>query len=577
MKLPSALRTIVVAAVLGGVQHPLFVLAEHDAATVVYHGVPLEVDERRSAGGDLLKVVLAGTAFLVSESDAPRQVALRYLSSDENSSRLSGAQLQAIALAAARERDDQVLKAVAAVALLQERVKEFEVGDVWQQLAADAETATAVWQGVSGLLDRAPIERVCHASAAVGRVSNDEVAELTVIRPVAERCVQQAIRRALGAIVAGQEAPVVVAELRRESAPFIQHAGALGDEVATLEGVLAAFAQTFEQIDGKHFEASVQVFQAKAEALGMRYDRAPMRHSFIARAVAGKAFRTALEQLSRLPFEERSSKTHLQLVVALRELPTSDWSVLLDPGVRPALRRYLVKDEEIYSQWVSTQRRIILTLVAESTVESAHRLADTVRREEPEIAAQVLSPVAPAIVGGYLDQGNVARAAQVVAEMLPHPPFILRLQLLVAGWGTSLTQLAGIAFSLGLLGLLWRRGRRPASGECADAQGVGLEQSGSVPHEEHRENEARPCGVRGASNEQEPFSAEYVAALQVFGLQPGATLPQIKNAYRSAVKQYHPDLKRDGSQEDTALFIRLTSEYERLLELHEREVADPLR
>jgi hypothetical protein len=575
MKLPSALRTIVIAAVLGGVQPPLIARAERDAVSVVYHGVPLEVDELRSAGGDLLKVVLAGQAFLVSESDAPRQVALRYLANQETSSHLSGAHVQAIALAAARVRDRQVLTAVASVGLVQEQAKEFDTRDVWQQIAFDAETAAAVWSGVSGLVDRAPTGRVCHARAAVGRVLADDAAQLQVIRPVAERCVRQAMQRALEAIMAGREALSVVEDLRRESGPFVPQAGALGGELATLEGAIAPLTQAFEQLDARRFEESVQVLRVKSESLGVQYDVASVRQSFIVRAVAGRALRVALEQLAQVTFEARSSKTHSQLVVALRELPASDWTVLLDPNIRPALLRYITKDEEIYSQWVTTQRRMIVNLVERGDVESAHRLADMVRQEDPDIAAQVLTVAAPTIVEGYLDQGNVARAAEVARDMVPHPSLMLRLTLLLAGWGISLPQLAGGVCALSLLGIIWRRARRNGPEDCAVVRESAAKQSRSASREEHLESDVQRHGVAEAGDEQQLFSAEYVAALQIFGLQPGATLSQIKNAYRIAVKQHHPDLKREGSQEDTTLFIRLTSEYERLLELHEREAIEP--
>jgi hypothetical protein len=575
MKLPSTLQTLVIATVVAGVQTPLIARAERDAVSVVYHGVPLEVDELRSAGGDLLKVVLAGQAFLVSESDAPRQVALRYLANQETSSHLSGAHVQAIALAAARVRDGQVLTAVASVGLMEEQAKEFNTSDVWQQIAFDAETAAAVWAGVSGLVDRAPTVRVCHASAAVGRALADEATQLQVIRPIAERCARQAMQRALEAIMAGREALSVIEDLRRESAPFVPQAGALGGELETLEEAIAALTQAFEQIDAKRFEGSLQVLRVKSELLGVQYEAAPVRQSFVARAVAGQAFRVALEQLAQVPFEARSSKTHSQLVLALRELSASDWTVLIDPNIRPALLRYITKDEEIYSQWVTTQRRMIVNLVAMGDVESAHRLADTVRQEDPDIAAQVLTVAAPTIVEGYLDQSNVARAAEVARDMVPYPSPMLRLTLLLAGWGISLSQLASAVCALGLLGIILSRARRNGPKDCAAVQESADKQSRSASREEHLESDVQRHGVAESGDEQQLFSAEYVAALQIFGLRPGATLSQIKNAYRSAVKQYHPDLKRDGSQEDTTLFIRLTSEYERLLELHEREAIEP--
>ncbi len=64
----------------------------------------------------------------------------------------------------------------------------------------------------------------------------------------------------------------------------------------------------------------------------------------------------------------------------------------------------------------------------------------------------------------------------------------------------------------------------------------------------------------------DPSSDEYADLLMVFGLAPGASISEIKNAYRRRIKRYHPDLRR-GSEVDQGDFIALTKQYERLLYL----------
>lgn len=65
------------------------------------------------------------------------------------------------------------------------------------------------------------------------------------------------------------------------------------------------------------------------------------------------------------------------------------------------------------------------------------------------------------------------------------------------------------------------------------------------------------------------LNPEHIKLLAFFGLPPGATLKEIKAAYRAAIKAVHPDRQR-GAQRDAASeeFIEATQRYERLLRLH---------
>jgi hypothetical protein len=60
---------------------------------------------------------------------------------------------------------------------------------------------------------------------------------------------------------------------------------------------------------------------------------------------------------------------------------------------------------------------------------------------------------------------------------------------------------------------------------------------------------------------------EFDALLRVFGLNPNATMTEIKIAYRHAVKSCHPDRNPKGDEKTSDRFIELTRQYERLLVL----------
>ncbi len=60
-------------------------------------------------------------------------------------------------------------------------------------------------------------------------------------------------------------------------------------------------------------------------------------------------------------------------------------------------------------------------------------------------------------------------------------------------------------------------------------------------------------------------SDEYLKALAALGLTPGASIAEVKNAYRREIKHFHPDVDSGKSEEARRRFIELTHQYEYLL------------
>lgn len=77
------------------------------------------------------------------------------------------------------------------------------------------------------------------------------------------------------------------------------------------------------------------------------------------------------------------------------------------------------------------------------------------------------------------------------------------------------------------------------------------------------------------SYQQPALNAEHEQLLAFFGLSPGASLKEIKSAYRATIKAIHPDRRR-GMQQGAASeeFIEATQRYEKLLRSHSQLGAD---
>jgi hypothetical protein len=92
-----------------------------------------------------------------------------------------------------------------------------------------------------------------------------------------------------------------------------------------------------------------------------------------------------------------------------------------------------------------------------------------------------------------------------------------------------------------------------------------------------KDTEGRSSRISGAALSKQIYKEldEYRNCLSRLSLQPGASLSDIKNAYRHIVKELHPDKNPKAAKEDTDRFIELTKTYERLLVLHEEREKKP--
>ncbi len=568
--------------------------AQESSSHVLYHGVPLPVDERLLVGGELLKIALFGEAFLVSPADAPRQVVLRYIKHAkiahadfkdvERSPRaqhgISNDELRSVALAAAQKLDSQVLQAVAVLGVTAQAAQAFSSQELWRHLVINTEMRAKLWLAVDGVRNHAITQRLCLAGAAVVRAEGEpqlvapktapNVAQRGYVSPeVAELCIQQANQGALEALFAGGDPARILEALRIDSRPFMLQviASESDKSVSSVESILANLTQSLSDLDSQRFEQTLKALVATGATFGVSGDLTPTRQVFIARAIAQGAWRIAIEQISQIRFESRSSITHTQLVTALRGLSTRDWEIMLNPQIRPVLVRYVSKDEEFLSQWSATHRRLIFDLLEAESVDAAQRLARALQQEDMTVAHSVVPQVANAVVEGYLRRKDLQQAELALQELRAKPTLALRVRLIAARWGLSVVRvavvlaiiLAFIVLKLKLAQIIKGRGQTYRT----------------TPDSTNHRAYITGAGESAANQNTTSFSEEYIEALRLFGLEPGATLTQIKNSYRSAVKNYHPDRSGGGANDDPTQFIRLTEEYEKLLRMHKNHGQSP--
>jgi hypothetical protein len=281
--------------------------------------------------------------------------------------------------------------------------------------------------------------------------------------------------------------------------------------------------------------------------------------------------------LSLLDFSQRSSKHHELLLRAAQGIRCRDLAVLKSDVVKKMLIAYSSKDDAIRRQYIS----FLVSCVEQAGESDDARpgitfislLSDI--RSDPSLENDI---VRSNLAESFLDRGDTPGATMALSSVQTQLPWINRFRLLVK----SDAYVLGMVL-LGLLVVLrWL------------FKAGGLLQHASSSQKQAAANQAIPEGTQATDNDRskdrnhahytDPSLSkqayreldEYGDCLSKLRLQPGASLSEIKIAYRNIVKALHPDMNPNATKQDTDRFIDLTKTYERLLVLHEeRETKGP--
>ena len=173
-----------------------------------------------------------------------------------------------------------------------------------------------------------------------------------------------------------------------------------------------------------------------------------------------------------------------------------------------------------------------------------------------------------AIAEHFVDKGDDEAANRVLRDIRTELPWVYRFRLLLKRdmyvlIMVSLGYVVVVRWAFMLINLIRRRNTARRIAQEAEKRAAEIAQR-EWYHAQFADDVLRAEGFLDID--------EYAAGLKKFKLTPGASLKEIKNAFRHVVKTLHPDLNPRASEDDTRVFIDLTRTYERLLVLHaERE------
>lgn len=289
-------------------------------------------------------------------------------------------------------------------------------------------------------------------------------------------------------------------------------------------------------------------------------------HQFAAYAIEKGLSLSALVLLAELQPDERSERTQELLVTAL---PTLD---LLSPAVeeRDSLLMLLREESDnsplVRREWNTVLLSAIESAMSEENVESASLFRSYFTPQtEQERERYVAIALEEAILLKAI--GNNEEARELV-ENQGRLSLSNRARLYLGGYYGNSSRFAGALICILLLtGSLFvlRKKVLPARGERRQRRSDDFKLKTEIAN-------ASSGSTLNPTLPSQALIAEYEALLGAFSLERNPTEEALRAAYRKAVKAVHPDLqpKDIAHTEGSEAFLKVSADYERLLELKEQ-------
>jgi len=284
--------------------------------------------------------------------------------------------------------------------------------------------------------------------------------------------------------------------------------------------------------------------------------------------------RDVLLLLSEINPTWRTPTSHEILLRSLSKIGGDDTSPLDQPHVARSLSAFSRGDERVRGAASEAYRRHIQHLLSTGSTASAQNVLAHLILVNPD-PSPLNDEVRMDIASSFLKGGREDRARQLLREVSPGGlgiSYWLRYLFWSVTLELSFVTLAflGVLFTVGLAFLRIRAKR-----ETKKRDKVEREQREKPPKvryllkEDRDEYEELPKFVRPPPRVP-PEYLEHCELLETLGLDPGATQKEIKLAYRSLMKEVHPDAKSGDHKLASERFMRIQRAYERALELEQK-------
>lgn len=519
------------------------------------HGVDFFVDEKSAVQGGLVQITINGQAKLLPEAGVSQYIVEQYFTQEALFSKLSPEQIQSFILSAIHDGDSTSAKA-ALMAFFTQRNKE-EIVRKTIELVADEPLGIAVLKAAAPELRPTQLtpRLISVLVYAIGK------SDLEWIRTTFARWLYSH--------------PAEIRFYLRERFFIFVREQDLSHALETLR----LFGDIFSTEDGEY--KKLLVLHTKLESIkqqgegtsiislkelvsidpGMLRYVLPLfldaMHSAADIALRNGRPEEALSNLISIDFDRRTPRTHELVLEAIKTFPAQSDLLLKNEAVHKFLQAFAGKDGSIKEHYAVLLEKLAHNAFELGQVKSGKMYLSNLSsiRMDPSAFNDSIR------IQGALSlfhKGAKEEAQSLLDEVKTSIPFLSRLRLIRYRIDVVTVGALGLFLVLGALFLVLLRSFKNAPKKAVTRKERSYQEPPQSSQRAFVTMRPRESGL----------SREYVDCLSVFRLEPTATLAQLKAAYRSRVKDIHPD--RKGETPDAAFtseFVRLKEMYEKALEL----------
>jgi hypothetical protein len=280
----------------------------------------------------------------------------------------------------------------------------------------------------------------------------------------------------------------------------------------------------------------------------------------------------AIHELSGIDIDRRTPRTHQLATLAVQSLTFSDFIALKDDTKSREFIKFLsAKDQNFRDACLITLEKEILSIFinqsfSEQIFNAGFELMSDVRPDPNALNDRIRIKC---IEQAY-ESGDTSPIKFIKSDIRSSLTFVDEIKLIILYLKNNtifilVTLLAVIGLIFGAIKKIKKLKASRSNFKSADYHKSNNNTSEELIEEPEEE---RPLFVKGRTTNSK-YPAMYVELLAEFGLNPDSTIKEIKSAYRSRMKDIHPDLA-GASSKHTSEFIHYQEAYERLIEFRKR-------
>ena len=517
---------------------------EIEPHSVSFGTISLPVSSIESIGANTLKITVFGEPFLATKEVAGRIVVDRYLEHFSVAPDRTVSMMPSIVDEAAERRDSSLIRKILVVAIERDAPAEFVDSLFWKRLLQIPLVREELSAVVAGRAVLAP-KKKCTIVEAIRSFEADVPLEVIPSDAEVVECIPD-LQQGLAEVFSNR---ITLAEVKSKYALY----KATFRESDYVASTVDRYVRIIEALEEGLYDGEWVVFQNALDLVLVQpvEDVSTLRPKaaifFINRSISNNKPMAALQALPFVTERFRTPTVHADIVSAIRALPLRDVSIFRGDALVKAFQRLVSKDEEVRYELTRGMLRVVAEVKAREELLLCNDVARILAREQL-VSSAGQREVAIALTQRVLKIGERVDARLIKEVWGGALPLGANVRLNLFQWGLWQFRWFFFALCSGLAAWFWRQ---------------------RVVHRSKLENknDQNSAGFDTVKEARDTMiSDELVTSLAFFGLEPGATEKEIKNAYRMAVKQYHPDsgqFRDDGNEH----FIKITSEYERLVKL----------